>query len=221
MNLKNPVVLTVLIQGMLLFWSLPLFAESSRWTEHLLETTIAWVQVRDEAGVQISTGTWPESDFISYRSETFFETSLENLITLIEDVAAYKEWMPDCDESTLLAKDGESVYVYYLSVKSPWPITDRDWVNRLELQREDPNGKVTVHYESYPGLPAEKRNKIRVREHFALWSLTPVGRNRVHSVWYGHSEPGGSIPPWLVRMTLDRIIMDTTRNMRNRLSPSP
>lgn len=183
----------------------------------ILEEEIVWELVEDEAGIKVYLGDWPGSDFVAFRSETEFNFSIRKLLRLIEDVEAYKEWMPDCRESELLATEKEGVILYYISMNSPWPLSDRDWVNRLVIEDKSQNGKITVIYKAAPGVLPEKPGLIRIHKHYALWKLTPLGKNRVHSIWYGHSEPEGRIPGWLAKYTIDRMILETTNNMKNNL----
>lgn len=184
---------------------------------HILEQEMAWELVKDEEGVKVYLGDWSGSDFVAFRSETEFEFSFRDLLKLIRDIGAYKEWMPDCEASRVVEKESENAFIYYVSMNSPWPVTDRDWVNRLEIESNPVSGVITVIYRAAPGVLPEEPDFIRINQHYALWILTPLGENRVHSVWYGHSEPEGWIPGWLARYTIDQMILDTTLNMKNHL----
>lgn len=189
-------------------------ASFAAWNEQMLEEKILWEEVSHHSGIRISTGEWPGSDFVAFRTETEYEASEKALLNLIEDVAAYRDWMPDCKESRLLKQTGQSSYVYYVAMNSPWPLNNRDWVNRLQVIKNDDDGSIMVLYQSADGFLEEQPDTVRVRKHFALWILKPVGRNRYHSIWYAHSEPGGWIPAWAVRLTYDRYIQETTENMK-------
>ncbi len=187
--------------------------------EHrILEKEIIWQLTREEEGIKVYLGDWPGSEFAAFRSETELGFSLDTVLTLVLDIEGYKEWMPDCRESLLLAKVDENRFNYYVLMNSPWPLSDRDWVNRLEIEADALNKSLKIVYRAFPGILDEKPGVIRVHKHYALWILTPIGRNRVRSVWYGHSEPEGWIPSWLTRFTIDQMIVDTTLNMRKQLS---
>ncbi len=206
---------TAVILTWLLFLSTsPIIAQ---WNEQSLQDSISWQQVREESGIRISIGEWPGSDFAAFRSEMIFETSMDRLLELIQDVAAYTEWMPSSIESRLLKRTGEFSFVYYISIKSPWPLNDRDWVNRLEVMKSAHNESVSVLYESVQGYVAERADTVRVKNHFALWNLTPIGRNKIRSIWYAHNEPGGLIPAWAVHIVSDSMILETMQNVKNRV----
>ena len=204
----------VILSGVLL---LPTFPLSAQWNERSLEDSISWRQVRQESGIRISMGEWPNSEIAAFRSEMIFNTSMDRLLELIQDVSAYKEWMPSSKESRLIERTGESSFVYYISIESPWPLNDRDWVNRLEIQKNDRDRSVIVLYESVQGYVAEITDTVRVKNHYALWSLTPIGQNRIRSIWYAHNEPGGFIPAWAVHFVSDSMILETMQNVRNRV----
>ncbi len=204
----------VILAGLLYLLTSPI---SAQWNEQSLEDSISWQEVREESGIKISTGEWPDSEFAAFRSEMIFNTSMDRLLELIQDVAAYKEWMPSSKESRILKRNGEFSFVYYISIKSPWPLNDRDWVNHLEILKNDQNRSVTVLYESVQGYVAEISDTVRVKNHFALWSLTPIDQNRILSIWYAHNEPGGLIPAWAVHIVSDSMILETMQNVKNRV----
>lgn len=205
------IIVSILIQPYPL--STPLSAEENQ----IKPEQIQWQTVVVEPENRIAVGQWPGNDFPGFRTETIFHTTMSRMIRLIRDVEAYREWMPDCDESSLLARPENDALIYYISMKSPWPLQDRDWVNRLDINRNDADGTVSVHYQAVDGFLPEKAGKVRVRRHFALWRLTPLSDDRIHSVWYAHSDPGGWIPAWIIRYASERMIIETTRRMRQRL----
>jgi START domain len=215
-TLKPLVCLVVFLWGLCLhsnLFSIPL-------DQQFLDQGIHWELVRDESGIRVFLGDWPGSDFTAFRSDTVFDFSLDALLEMIRDIDAYGEWMPDCDESRALAADNDHAIVYYLSMDSPWPIKDRDWVNRLEIKEKQEKGGLIVEYKAYPGFKPEDPDKIRVHHHYALWVLIPIEDNKTRSVWYGHSEPGGWVPSWLTEFTIDQMILDTTLNMKKYLARS-
>lgn len=176
--------------------------------------SLDWHKVQAASGVTISTGEWPGSDFTAFRTETVYKASRRDLLDLITNVNAYREWMTDCDESRLLEKTSEHHLVYYVAMNSPWPLSDRDWVNSLQMTEDTATGEILVIYRSVAGYMAEKPGVIRIRRHFAVWQLKPIGEGRFSSVWYAHSDPGGWIPGWLVKLTYDSRILQTTLNMQ-------
>lgn len=175
---------------------------------------VVWQVVKEASGIRISIGEWPGSDFIAFRTESVFRGTRQDLMKLITSVDAYREWMTDCEASRLLQRINKHKLIYYVSMNSPWPLSDRDWVNSLEIVANSVSGELMVIYHSVSDFLAEQPGIIRVKNHFAVWHLKPLGEDRFQSIWYAHSEPAGWIPAWMVRLTYDRMILQTTLNMQ-------
>lgn len=180
--------------------------------------SLEWHAVQTASGVKISVGDWPGSDFTAFRTETVYRATRQDLMDLITNVDAYRDWMTDCGESRLLEKISAHHLIYYVAMNSPWPLSDRDWVNSLEITEDTATGEILVIYRSAAGYMAEKPGVVRVRKHFAVWQLIPAGQDRFRSIWYAHSDPEGWIPGWLVRLTYDSRILQTTLNMQQWLN---
>ena len=83
-----------------------------------------WNLSASEDGVSIQTSTWPDSDFVAFRSEFTFKGSLDAILAVIRDVDAYFEWMPNGIRSELISKAQDSC-VYYVALRAPWPLRRR------------------------------------------------------------------------------------------------
>lgn len=203
-----------LVLWIVLFSGYTLPAQSA---DQNLEADIPWQLVEDESGIKVYLGPWPGSDFVAFKSETVFDVPMENMLAMINDIDGYKEWMPDCEQSEMLSEIDDTTFIYYVAINLPWPLEDRDWVNQLKITKNSPAGNTLVTYSAYPGFLPEKKGTIRITRHYALWVLTPLANNWVQSIWYGHSEPGGWIPPWFVKQTIADMILETTLNMRDQV----
>lgn len=176
-----------------------------------------WGKVLEESGVTLFVKTFADSGFNAYRSETILNTSIDSIVAMAIDVEAFTEWVQDTTAAFIIEKESENRIIYYMAIDAPWPIKNRDWVNRITVKRQSDPKRVTITYTAVPDVLEDKADHIRVTSHLAIWVLEPHGDQQTRSIWMGYSNPGGSLPAWLVNMTIRSSILKSTENIRHQL----
>jgi len=114
-----------------------------------------------------------------------------------------------------------SFMVYgYNRIGSPWPVSDRDVV--LRSRRSDlPDGGIRLEFENTttPEVPPVD-GVVRMRRLVGSYALRPEGTG-THVVYTLDSDPGGSLPGWLVRQASKDLPYYTLRNLRERAEAGP
>jgi hypothetical protein len=192
-----------------IFFSTPLWAQNGEW-ELEKETDGLKVYLRDAANSNVK----------EVKIETIFDESMSTVISLLKDVPAYPNWVYKCIEATRLEASTNTSSLYYCKVDFPWPMSDRDFVAKSKL-RQDPNTKhVFIDVKGLNNYLDEKEDIVRIEEIEIHYEFIPLSNGQVKMLYRLHSNPGGSIPTWLVNMVIENGPINTVKGMREKMKQS-
>jgi len=89
--------------------------------------------------------------------------------------------------------------VFYDQIKTP-VVSDRDYTVEAIRLPDEPNGTLRITFELRNDLgppPAHKHTRIPALH--AEWRCEPNGRGGTRLRYVSYSEPGGTVPAWMVR----------------------
>ena len=155
-----------------------------------------WTKVDTEDGVMVyekETG-----DFLAFRGEGQITAPIGKLLYVIEDPAHWDKWIENLDKGRILERKSPFHKVFYQSFDSPFPATDRDIVYEAKTRREAATGKVFVEMQSVRHPKAPKTVGVRVNLKYTRYEITPLPNGKLHVVLETLSDPGGSLPNFLV-----------------------
>ena len=177
--------------------------------------------VREENGITVEEDEAPGRNLPILTATTTMAAPIQQVAAWIRATHTYVSWMHNCEEARQVRREG-SVVVGYNRIGSPWPVSDRDVV--LRSTRTDlENGDIRIEFrntteETVPAVPGV----VRMPRLVGSYDLSRVeGGTRV--VYTVDSDPGGSLPGWLVRQTSQDLPYFTLKNLRERaeLGPPP
>ena len=118
---------------------------------------------------------------------------------VIDDVGAYSRFMPYITESTVVAREGESL-ITYQRFSTPL-VNDRDYVLRIQFESHHAKGGGTVYCNSWKAVagfgPEEKKGVTRVMINQGYWLLEPEGEI-TRATYMIFTDPGGTIPAMVI-----------------------
>ncbi len=175
--------------------------------------------VREENGITVEEEGAPGRALPILTGTTTMAAPPEQIAAWISATHTYTDWMHNCEEARLLREEGE-VRVGYNRVGSPWPVSDRDVVLR-SMRSELEGGGIRIEFRSTTeeNVP-EARGVIRMPRLVGSYELHPVeaGTRVVYTV---DSDPGGSLPNWLIRQASKDRPYFTLSNLRERAETGP
>jgi len=143
------------------------------------------------------------------------KTSLSGIIYLLNEVERYPQWGYKISESRLLEKISATELIYYTRFDFPWPLSDRDVIMRTSLVQDPKTNVVTAVSVSEPWHLAEYKDIVRIHTANTRWILHPNSSGWLYLEYYIHSDPGGSLPDWLVNMAVDVGPLETIHRIRH------
>ncbi len=177
------------------------------------QDTNGWIFKNEKEGVKVYYR--KTSDVYELKLITSLKVSLSGLVTLLSEVDNYPKWGYKVTESRELKKISEWETYYYSKLDFPWPLDDRDIVVRSKMEQDPVTRRITATSVSEPDFIPANKGVVRMRNAHTSWTLLPGPGGWTYVEYYIYSDPGGSLPDWLVNMALDVGPRETIKNIRN------
>lgn len=153
----------------------------------------AWKLELDEESIQVYTRTTTENDFVEFKGVTKLKTSLNSIVSLLEDTDACIQWVYKCiNEQTLKIISPSEKYDYLLFDGSP--LSDRDSIVHITRTQDIKSKTVTFTITGVPDFIPEKQDIVRVPMINESWTLEPDNNGNTIITLKNISNPGGIIP---------------------------
>lgn len=133
---------------------------------------------------------------------TEFNTTVDDLIAQLENIPNYVNWVYGNKRTGIIKKISDHDIIYFTEAHLPWPIADRDLVVELSVTPATATNPLTIIAKSIQGILPPKPHFIRIPYSVATWHITPIGSNKLKIDYTFSLDPGGSVPAWLVNMTI-------------------
>jgi uncharacterized protein YndB with AHSA1/START domain len=175
-----------------------------------------WATIRDEDGVTVQEASAPGRMLPALLGTTTIAAPPRDVLSWLRDVSTYAQWMHNCEEARLLRDDG-SVRFVYNRLHTPWPVSNRDVVLRAHTTTS-PDGSARVEFRSTDEVRVpEVPSVVRMPRLLGHWELRPLASGGTRVEYLVDSDPGGSLPAWLVRRTARDLPWFTLVNLRRRV----
>ena len=116
----------------------------------------------------------------------------------------------------MLEKVSPYEFIVYYVIDSPWPAWDRDAVVQLNLERDDVNNITTINFKDKVHYKDEVNGIVRVQNTVGYWKFIE-NNGRTEVTYQCHTNPGGSIPSWIVNLFVVDAPFDTLKAIKSRL----
>jgi len=176
-----------------------------------------WKLSTEKEGIKIYTSMVPDSKVKAIKVECDLNVSAPRLVALLMDVNASPDWVYHTKSCVLLKQVSASELYYYSEISLPWPATNRDFVAHLTATGNPHTKVITITGPVVSGFVPVKRGVVRIDHSNGEWIITPTGREQVKVEYTIHTDPGGSLPSWLVNMFATEGPLQMFRNLKKEL----
>ena len=192
----------------------------------LVSASTALEAVADRSVVLVEDGITVEAESGEGRAlpiligTTTMNTSAEQIAAWVTAVHTYVDWQHNCEEARLLEQPDGTTLTYH-RINSPWPVSDRDVV--LVSSREDlEDGGIRLEFRSTEDANFDiPRGVVRMPHLVGSYVLTPIAEGGTHVVYTVDSDPGGSLPTWLIKQASKDLPYRTLKNLQERAEVGP
>jgi hypothetical protein len=161
-----------------------------------------WALKTDKNGIQVYTKSVTGSSTDAVKSVCVFNSSLSGMVSLVQDIAAYKKWIFHCATAKNLKTISGSELIYYQETSVPWPASNRDFIGDLKISQNPQTGVITATVENMPDYIPQKSGIVRLKKFSETVIITPKGKNKSELSYEMLMDVGGNIPGWMVNMAL-------------------
>jgi hypothetical protein len=176
--------------------------------------------VRVEDGITVEEETAPGRALPILFGTTTMKADAAQIAAWVVAVHTYVDWQHNCEEARVLTQPDGSTLTYN-RIGSPWPVSDRDVVLRSTRANLD-GGGIRLEFSSTEDASlAIPRGVVRMPRLHGSYDLTPVEGGETHVVYTVDSDPGGSLPDWLVRQAGKDLPYFTLKKLQERAEAGP
>ncbi len=173
-----------------------------------------WTLESNTNDIAVYTRPFEGSDINEFKGVATLNAGIEVLLALLQDVGAQTEWMERCLKSEIVEKINEFERIVYNVTDVPWPFSDRDVVVKQNV-KVDKKGRLIISFSSTNSeLVPVNKNRIRMKTLKGEWIFELLDRNHTKVTYSIKTNPGGSLPAFMVNYASAKIPYKTLSGMK-------
>ena len=143
-----------------------------------------WKLSKDQDGIKVYQSEIKHSKFKNIKVECTLEGTYDKLMTILNDVTNQNKWVYNNISSSILKRISENEFYYYSKTHLPWPMTNRDAIVHLKMNKDSLNRFLKISVWSVPGYTPERSGLVRVPRSDINWYVTMPSAKRSASFIY-------------------------------------
>ncbi len=167
-------------------------------------TKDSWELKRDKGGIRVYVKESQTSKIKEMKFTTQIEASLNTIAAVLTYVEGYNDWVYSNKISRTIKKISDTEMYYYTELKFPWPFDNRDLILHSVVWQDPKTLAIHSKTNSVHWMEKENDGIVRITKADLYWKFTPLGRGQVKVDYHMISDPGGSIPAWMVNLVADQ-----------------
>ena len=173
-----------------------------------------WTLKIQQDGIAVYTKKVAGSRIDAFKATTMISAEYEKVKEVILDYPNYPKWYQDYKTGEILEQLNQDKIIVRFVIDAPFPIKDRDSVNRVSVQQTDEQIKVTL--ESAPTFIPHNNKQIRMTVSSGQWTLEKEGNQTRVTLEY-HADPEIPVPSWVSNRYVVQGPAKSLSNLRERL----
>lgn len=169
-------------------------------------------------GIEVYTCKMEDSKINSIQSSFTVSASFSRLSEALIDWNNFPKWQYKIVKTEMLKKISNNEFIYRAELQTPWPVSNRDLILHVKMaSTSNPN---EYHFSAIgkPDFIPPREGFVRVPVSEAHWYIKVEGASKIHIKHSILIDPGGSIPAWLMNLSLAEGPYETFKNLRKYLS---
>jgi hypothetical protein len=193
----------------------------------VLLTYISWMEIvqqkdcelrKSAEGIEVYTCKMADSKINSIQSTFSVSSTFGALSEALFDLKNFHKWQYKIVKTEMLKSISKNEFIYRAELQTPWPVSNRDLILHVKMTATaNPN---EYHFSAIgkPDFIPPREGFVRVPVSEAHWYIKVIGKTNIqikHSILI---DPGGSIPAWLMNLSLAEGPYETFKNLRTYLA---
>lgn len=160
-----------------------------------------WALVNNIENIKVYTKKNKNDSFKEIRIIAELTGDVKSLLSKINNPDSYTDWVYKCTNGESLNRISQREFYYYIVSDFPFPTQDRDMVV-LCKQWVDTDGTIYSNSVAQPNFIPAKKGLVRIPKFESHWKITPNYNGKILIDYTAISDPGGSIPAWMVNLAI-------------------
>jgi START domain len=179
---------------------------------------VPWEQAGQSDGITVYSRERKDSGVHEVKATGMFDGAPKDVWAAIRDYPHYTQTMPYTEEAKVVSTEQDGKVIYFYSVINAPLVDRRDYVIKLvdESDWQDGKGYLKVTWTaSDKDAPPARNNVVRVKTNDGYWLLEPrEGGAKTFGTYYLYTDPGGSLPKWVVNKANSSTVPDIFKCIR-------
>lgn len=163
-----------------------------------------WKLSKEKDGIKVYQSEVKSSSYKAIKVECILEGNYDKLMTVLNNVSGQKDWVYHNKTAYTIKQVNPHELYYYSETSLPWPMSNRDAIVHLKMDKDSLNRFLKITAVSVPDYIPEKSGKVRVTRSSISWNVTMPTTKTISIVYIFEAEPGGSLPAWIANMFSDK-----------------
>lgn len=175
-----------------------------------------WEVISKQKGITVSRAQVTNRQFPSFKGVGVVQGDIYHVFAVLTDIDRHIEWMSHCSASRVLSKNSKTNWVIYNVTDAPWPVYDREAVMITEVN-VNPDSFLITFTATKAHKMKPKKHTVRMNSFEGSYKLTSLSKNRTRVEYTINTDPGGSIPDWLVNLAVRSLPLETIIGLRDQI----
>ena len=162
-----------------------------------------WTLVKAVDNLEVFTRSTPTSKFKEVKINGKIQCSMSEIVALLEDIDAQKEWVMRTLEVDLLEQEDAGHFSYYLLTDMPFPVRDRELLvdHKRTLISED---QVQIELQTSEYKLTPNSEYVRIPYYSSTYLLEELEGGWIDIHYEVKLDPGGILPAWLYNLAVTK-----------------
>jgi len=156
-----------------------------------------WQAAGERDGVEMWMRDVDGSSVREIKAQTLVDIPPERVWSVLKDVEKYPEFMPYMVEVKVIERSAPDVVTVYQCVAPP-VVEKRDSIVEVTNKADERMGIYRTEWHSVDKGPAPRHDAVRVNGVRGQWVIERIGEAHSRLTYTLFTEPGGSVPGWIV-----------------------
>lgn len=165
-------------------------------------------------GIEVYTCKMADSKINSIQSTFSVSSSFGALSEALFDLKNFHKWQYKIVKTELLKSISKNEFIYRAELQTPWPVSNRDLILHVKMTATAKPNEYHFSAIGKPDFIPPREGFVRVPVSEAHWYIKILDKSNIqikHSILI---DPGGSIPAWLMNLSLAEGPYETFKNLR-------
>jgi hypothetical protein len=174
-----------------------------------------WKLEKDEDEIKVYLREVKGSEIKEFKGVTTIKASMDTLLAIVKDTDNFDKWIHQCTEPKVLkAVNFHDTYTRQLN-DLPWPVDDRELVMFTAISKDSSKEEIYISLEAKPNYIPKNEDYVRVTKLKGFYLFKALSNKVTEVTWQQHTDPGGSLPAWLINTLVVDIPFNSLEALRN------